>query len=55
MTDPTIPIPFRTYNTIILARKQLQVNLLSELRIYRGKVTPNKKRHYSMQVPQTKT
>ena len=42
MTDSTIRIPFMTHNTISLARNQQHINLLSELLIYRGKVTPNK-------------
>jgi hypothetical protein len=53
MTDPTIPVPIRTHNTISLARKQQHVNLLSKLLIHSRKVTPNKNRHYYMQVPQT--
>jgi hypothetical protein len=36
ITSSTLPIPFRTHNIISLAREQQQVNLLSELLIYRG-------------------
>jgi hypothetical protein len=43
------------HNTISLARKQQQINLLSESLIQRGRVTPNKNRHYSTHVPQTTT